>query len=84
MFYRKWIDILSFPVYSGYMTTETIRDRNNKIIGTIETDNNGDAVARVFSGPKVGTYDASTGRVNEFAGRCVGYGKGLLYTLLTD
>jgi hypothetical protein len=70
--------------YSGYMTTETIRDRNNKIIGTIETSDNGDAVARRFSGPKVGTYTNSTNQVNEFGGPCIGYGKGLLYGLLSD
>jgi hypothetical protein len=71
-------------MYSGYMTTETIRDRNNKIIGTIETESNGNAVARKFSGPKVGSFTASTGQVNEFAGKCIGYGKGLLYGLLRD
>jgi len=67
-----------------HMDTETIRDRNNLIIGFIETRPNGDAVARKFSGPIVGTYTAHNRQVNEFAGRCIGYGKGLLYQLLTD
>jgi hypothetical protein len=66
------------------MSLETIRDRQGKPIGTVETQPNGSAVAKKVAGPVVGYYDAKTDQVREAGGPVIGRGKGMLYSLLHD
>ena len=62
-------------------TKQTIRDRQNKIIGYIVTRSDGKQQVETFSGRILGYYDPKRDRTEDFGGRTVGYGN-LLATLL--
>ena len=64
------------------MTKETIRDFNNRIIGYLETDSNGNKTARDFYNRILGYYDAEQKVTIDFYRRIVARGDavvGLIY-----
>ena len=64
------------------MTKETIRDFNNRIIGYVETDSNGNKTARDFYNRILGYYDAEQKVTRDFYRRIVARGDavvGLIY-----
>ncbi|MBE7157468.1 MAG: hypothetical protein INR62_03370 [Rhodospirillales bacterium] len=63
-------------------TKQTLRDRQNKVIGYIVTRSDGKQQAETFSGHVLGYYDPKRDRTEDRQGRTVGYGN-LLATLLT-
>ena len=56
------------------MERMTIRDKNCMIIGYIETESNGDKVARAYSGLILGRYIKSRDVTTDVAGRILWYG----------
>ena len=56
------------------MEIMTIRDRSRMIIGKIETDSNGDRVAKDFSGRILGRYIRSRDVTTDFCGTVLYYG----------
>ena len=51
------------------MTRETIKTWAGVVLGYIETEPNGDAVAKAFSGRILGYYKKSNNVTTDFAGR---------------
>lgn len=51
-----------------------IRDFHNKIIGSIETDSQGNKVIRDFYNRILGRYDAKTNLTKDFYGRIIARG----------
>lgn len=61
---------------------ETIRDRNGKILGFIETDQLGNKLVRDFYGRILGRYTKVSNLTKDFYGRIVAQGdatSGLIY-----
>lgn len=61
---------------------ETIKDRNQRVIGTIETDSQGNKTAKDEGGRVLGTYDASQKVTRDWTGWVVAEGDavvGLVY-----
>ena len=56
------------------MEKETVRDFSGKIIGTIETESNGDKTVRDFYGRILGFYKKSIDSTTDFYGRIVARG----------
>ena len=56
------------------MTKETIRDWTGKILGFIETDNEGKKTVRKFSGEIVGFYYPKRNVTTDFSGRMIAQG----------
>ena len=56
------------------MTKENITDFYGKILGTIETRDNGDKIARDFYGRILGTYSKALNRTSDFYGRILSTG----------
>lgn len=63
------------------MSKEYIKDKNFKIIGSIETDANGVKIVRNFYGKLLGKYDPKTNLTKDFYGKVVARGDatGLLF-----
>ena len=64
------------------MNKETIRDFYNRIIGYVETDNNGNKTARDFYNRILGYYDKKLNVTRDFYNRIVAKGDsvvGLIY-----
>lgn len=64
------------------MNKETIKDFYGRIIGSIETDNRGNAVAKDFYGRLLGSYDTTYNVTKDFYRRIIGSGNqlmGLIY-----
>ena len=56
------------------MEKEIIRDFYGKILGTIETDKNGNKVVRNFYGKILGYYDKATNTTRDFYKRIIARG----------
>ena len=63
------------------MQREHIKDWTGKIIGTLETKNNGDKVIKDFYGRIKGTYVKKLNMTKDFYGRPVGKGDQLISLL---
>ena len=63
------------------MQREHIKDWTGKIIGTVETENNGDKVIKDFYGRIKGTYAKKLDMTKDFYGRPVGKGDQLISLL---
>jgi hypothetical protein len=63
------------------MQREHIKDWTGKIIGTLETKNNGDKVIKDFYGRIKGTYVKKLDMTKDFYGRPVGKGDQLISLL---
>jgi len=64
------------------VSKDTIKDRNGKILGFVETDHLGNKTARDFYGRILGTYSKTSRLTKDFYGRIVAHGDattGLLY-----
>jgi hypothetical protein len=64
------------------MTKDTIKDFYGKIIGSIETDSNGNKRAKDFYGRILGSYDKKLNLTKDFFGKILGSGDfvvGLIY-----
>lgn len=61
---------------------QVIRDRSGRIIGKIETENNGNKIVRDFYGHILGRYDKRSDVTRDFYGRIVARGDscGILLT----
>ena len=53
---------------------ETIRDRNGKIVGWVDTDQYGNKTARDFYGKIKGRYKKTSNTTIDYYGRIVSYG----------
>lgn len=56
------------------MTKEYIRDFYGRILGSIETDNNGNKKARDFYGKILGTYNKKDNTTRDFYGKIIARG----------
>ena len=56
------------------MKKEFIRDFYGRILGSIETDTNGNKVAKDFYGRRLGTYDKKSNMTRDFYGRIIAKG----------
>ena len=56
------------------MKKETITDFYGRILGTIETENNGNRIARDFYGRYLGKYDKQLNRTEDFYGKILSSG----------
>ena len=64
------------------MAKETLRDFSGRILGSIDTKPNGDAIAYDFYGRIVGKYNKIYNKTYDFYGRIIGEGNllaGLVY-----
>ena len=61
----------------------TLRDKNGRILGTIETQSNGEQLARDSHGHRVGNYDARQNITRDANGSRIGEGN-LLAALIYD
>ena len=59
------------------MSKEPIREFNGRIMGWLETDNNGNQILREFSGKILGKYDKASNTTRDFYGRIVAWGNAL-------
>ena len=63
------------------MGRETIKDFYGKVLGFVDTDANGDKIARDFYGKIVGRYKKSSNTTYDFYGKIVARGDAIVGTI---
>ena len=64
------------------MSTEYIKDRTGKVIGTLRKEFNGDLTMMNEGGRVLGRYNSNHKKTYDWTGRPIGTDPGLLYSLL--
>lgn len=63
------------------MSRETIKDFYGKVLGFVDTEANGDKIARDFYGKIVGRYKKSSNTTYDFYGKIVARGDAVVGTI---
>lgn len=66
------------------MTKENITDFYGRILGTIETEKNGNKIARDFYGRYLGKYDKQLNRTEDFYGKILSSGDTLSSLIINN